>query len=426
MGACHSEFTPRQPLRAERGRDTASQCSSSSSTSSAASSISASSFEVDGCREMYSEMDTGKCPAAAEKRTSQGASWAGIGHVCRKGQHPKPCELPNQDSWSVQQLSSSRRVYGVFDGHGPRGHVVSDYVKKHLMTRVVKIAEVSDGQQQADDIIKAFLNLHDSILTKPLLRAQGSGTTATIAIHDYLSDTLSLHHVGDSTAAILRTAPGSRLECAFLTRDHKPEVPEESARIIAHGGDVRSQGGLYRVYKKRTAVPGLNLSRSLGDGEAHAVGVSAEPEASTYSLGLRDRWLLLCSDGIWEVLSRKAVAAIISEFEPEQCQAAAERLYAEARKLWIAGTHGEKCDDITVILVDLMYHHFQGTPKSTCAPAPPTRWTSAVTSPLKRTETATTSTSIGSLCTCPPQTSELSAAWMVEDLAPPAWNRMNS
>ncbi len=51
--------------------------------------------------------------------------------------------------------------------------------------------------------------------------------------------------------------------------------------------------GAHRVFRRGDDVlPGLAMSRSLGDLYAHAVGVTNEPVLSTYSLGDRDLFLV--------------------------------------------------------------------------------------------------------------------------------------
>jgi len=63
--------------------------------------------------------------------------------------------------------------------------------------------------------------------------------------------------------------------------DHKPELPEEKKRIIESGGrvdtyyDYNGQPmGPYRVWMKEQNIPGLAMSRSLGDLVAASVGCS--------------------------------------------------------------------------------------------------------------------------------------------------------
>ena len=70
----------------------------------------------------------------------------------------------------------------------------------------------------------------------------------------------------------------------MLTRDHKPDDPDERERITAMNGRIESYKGRYgenvgpaRVWLKTEQYPGLAMSRSIGDACAHSVGVSALP-----------------------------------------------------------------------------------------------------------------------------------------------------
>lgn len=57
-----------------------------------------------------------------------------------------------------------------------------------------------------------------------------------------------------------------------LSQDHKPSLPEEYKRILVSGGRVESykdsqgrQVGPMRVWVKNENMPGLAMSRSIGD-----------------------------------------------------------------------------------------------------------------------------------------------------------------
>lgn len=70
-----------------------------------------------------------------------------------------------------------------------------------------------------------------------------------------------------------------------LSSDHKPELPIEKKRILEKGGIVEpfedGHGnflGPDRVWASKQDVPGLAMSRSLGDEVAHSAGVIPTPE----------------------------------------------------------------------------------------------------------------------------------------------------
>ena len=116
-------------------------------------------------------------------------------------------------------------------------------------------------------------------------------------------------NTGDSRA-ILVTAEGEVLP---LTKDQKPDDPTEISRITKCGGRVKPRKnplngefiGPMRVWLADKESPGLAMSRSLGDYQAHTVGVTCEPVVTEYTLQQDDQIIVIGSDGIFEFLSNK-------------------------------------------------------------------------------------------------------------------------
>lgn len=72
-----------------------------------------------------------------------------------------------------------------------------------------------------------------------------------------------------------------------------------------------------RVWVLNQTYPGLAMSRSLGDVLAKKAGVIAEPEISCFTYdpegnplhrGLIPKWIVMASDGVWDVMSNEQVA----------------------------------------------------------------------------------------------------------------------
>jgi len=106
-----------------------------------------------------------------------------------------------------------------------------------------------------------------------------------------------------------------------ISRDHKPELPEEHARINKHGGRVEAYKdefghdfGPKRVWLKYENLPGLAMSRSFGDLCASRAGVIQIPEVKEYQLTKNDRAIFLASDGVWEFLEDDDVMNILIPF----------------------------------------------------------------------------------------------------------------
>ena len=74
--------------------------------------------------------------------------------------------------------------------------------------------------------------------------------------------------------------------------------------------------GPKRVWLKNQQVPGLAMTRSIGDMAATSVGVTAEPELKVFHpLSPSNKFLVIASDGIWDRLSNHEVMmAIVTKF----------------------------------------------------------------------------------------------------------------
>lgn len=101
-----------------------------------------------------------------------------------------------------------------------------------------------------------------------------------------------------------------------LTRDHKPDDPDEKARIESWGGFVcppHEEGLSSRVYlDAEFTMIGLAMSRSIGDHAVKNVGVIAEPEVKIFELEDKDQFMVMASDGVWEFISSQEAVDIVN------------------------------------------------------------------------------------------------------------------
>ena len=144
----------------------------------------------------------------------------------------------------------------------------------------------------------------------------GMGTTVTMAFH--LGAQLCVIHVGDSRA--------------YLYRDHELYQLTEDHTLVA---DMVRSGALQpdQVAEHRLRHTITNV---VGGSE---LGVKVEARALEVQGGDR---LLLCSDGLTEMVTNEAIAATL-EAEPAS-EAAAKKLLAQANA-------GDASDNITLIVV---------------------------------------------------------------------------
>lgn len=149
--------------------------------------------------------------------------------------------------------------------------------------------------------------------------------------------------------------PEGNIIAHALSRDHKPTLPDEHARISAAGGRVFAiqyspeETGPARVWLGHVDSPGLAMSRSLGDRVVHSVGVSSEPEFVLIEPdSSRDCVMVAGSDGLWEFISDKeAVEMALVARTPEE---AVLTLISIARARW--KREEQAIDDVTVIVAE--------------------------------------------------------------------------
>merc|ERR1740121_2999756 len=212
-----------------------------------------------------------------------------IGYACKKGKKP---ESPNQDSFFIMKVEGQCSIYGVFDGHGHKGHDISNFIKDNLPKILLQQPKLSSDPLQALSLtFEKTQHLIVQATRLKMLDASQSGSTVSVIYHDLAENILHVAHVGDSRCVLGRLkqeAPEEERvwDAVELTQDHKPNQPEERARIEAAGGRVIYDGGWnYRVYAKNHRGPGLNMSRAMGDlvGFFHA-GISASPDVQTHNV----------------------------------------------------------------------------------------------------------------------------------------------
>ncbi len=229
---------------------------------------------------------------------------------------------------SEQQSNEALPPFGLFvlaDGMG--GHqageaasaLASRVVTEHLISKVYLSllggAQRLSTQPSLTEVVAEAVSLANRAVNRSL---PGSGTTLTCGM--VLGSRLFVGHVGDSRAYLRRAAGEIRL----LTHDHSMV-----GKLVEIGQLTPEEAA---VHPQRNM-----LYRAVGQGGALDVDVV------TYALHKNDQ-LLLCSDGLWGVLSDERIWQII--------EAAPSPSIGCARLVEAANEAGGN-DNITVILVEI-------------------------------------------------------------------------
>lgn len=240
-----------------------------------------------------SPLSSGPAPKLARLHAQHNGD--GEGGARRSSFHSSsPTMLSSARNNATTPTGECMALFAVFDGHaGPR---CSKFLKDHFAKIFFDLKATRRGEIPIG-LYKAFAKAENQYCQ--IARAAGwpDGSTGVVAVvHGH---NLLMAHVGDSRAVMCRGK-----KAIELTSDHKPDRADETERILSVGGTVErtEMGG---------SIPRVNghlaVSRSFGDLRMKEVQryVSAEPEMSVLQLTPEDKFIILASDGLWDVLTNQ-------------------------------------------------------------------------------------------------------------------------
>jgi len=250
---------------------------------------------------------------------------------------------------------------GVFDGHGELGHRASKYCMRRIAESLTAegAPELKDKKSCSKALVKAFEDSNTMLAQKHLDWGNDGGSTAVGMVVS--GDKCVVANCGDSRIVVAtRARANAPLKAKDLSTDHTPLLPEEKARIEKAGGWVAQddEESEARVWLDRDMSCGLAMSRSLGDLAFKAIGVTATPEITEFTLTKANEFVVACSDGVWGVMSSQECVDIVAASQERQpgkelnAFLAAQEVIAEAARRW-KDEEGDYRDDITCIVLKL-------------------------------------------------------------------------
>ena len=196
-----------------------------------------------------------------------------------------------EDDYAVVEDFADRRgsLYcGLYDGHG--GRLAVDFVAKNLhgsIERELRSGPAGDAPLEA--MRRGFLKCDRQLLQCGAMQV---GTTVAVCLClPGPGGQIELHaaNAGDSRIVLISEHAPTRLSV-----DHVATDPVEVRRVQELGG---------RVVNQRVGSV-LAVTRALGD---HALksgsGLTADPHCVAHTCAVADRFVLLASVGLWDVLS---------------------------------------------------------------------------------------------------------------------------
>lgn len=294
----------------------------------------------------------------------------------------------NQDAMIVWEdfALEDAILCGVFDGHGPQGHLVARRVRDTLPLKLMSFlhspdetrgngrssncfklkmdtgdsfASVKDSPPEdplisvwRDAFLKSFKAMDKELRSHPAVDCFCSGSTAVTLVKQ--GSNLFIGNIGDSRAVLGSKGSGDTMIAIQLTVDLKPDLPREAERIKRCKGRVfalQDEPEVQRVWLPFDDAPGLAMARAFGDFCLKDYGVISIPEFSHRLLTERDQFIVLASDGVWDVLSNDEVVEIVSAAPTRS--SAARFLVDSAVREWKVKYPTSKMDDCAVVCMYL-------------------------------------------------------------------------
>ncbi|XP_055823110.1 probable protein phosphatase 2C 6 isoform X2 [Solanum dulcamara] len=303
----------------------------------------------------------------------------------------------NQDAMIVWENFCSRSdtiFCGVFDGHGPYGHMVARKVRDTLPFLLCSEWQVKSSGDQSntsengntnggshlddvldDDLIeameaesnqkfpeihlplkrsmlKAFRSMDKELKLHPTIDCFCSGSTAVSLVMQ--GQDIIVGNVGDSRAVLATRDKDNYLMAVQLTVDLKPNLPREAARIHKYKGRVfalQDEPEVARVWLPNSDSPGLAMARAFGDFCLKDFGLISVPDVYYHRITDRNEFVVLATDGVWDVLSNKEAVDIVAS-APSRATAA-RALVDCATRAWRLKYPTSKTDDCAVVCLFL-------------------------------------------------------------------------
>ncbi len=224
----------------------------------------------------------------------------------------------NQDSIFVSdmRLGSLPNLYIVADGMG--GELAGDYASAKCVETIIDSIKASTEKETVRIIEQAIQKANSIIFTESKSDSTKAGMGTTLVLATVIDNHLFVANVGDSR---LYVATASKIK--QITKDHS--VVAELVRT----GELDEDDA--RTDKRKNMI-------------TRAVGAESSITPDYFDVALKGReHILLCSDGLTNMVSDKDIFSILKEDSPIENRA--------AKLIELANNSGGK-DNISVIIVE--------------------------------------------------------------------------
>ena len=280
-----------------------------------------------------------------------------VGFKSRPGKSQAIANSHNQDQVKlINKVHNMKGVYMflVIDGHGSQGHLLSKRVKK-LFSSYFK--QSFPARPTEDRIKKSLLDSFEKTsadLASSNLDIVFSGATATAVVIS--GSSIICGNLGTCRAVLAKDLGG--WQSAVLTVDHDLKNLKEKKRMVSMNARIAKSVDMYGFNSEiffidKEDLPGLSITRSLGDKIGKYAGMLSIPDISSYSLTADDKFIIIGTENFWKALSPlEAVCVARLGWAHNSVEQSCDDLIAEAERKLIQSSRVK--DDLTVIVIFLV------------------------------------------------------------------------
>eukprot|EP01097_Dermamoeba_algensis_P010645 TRINITY_DN7941_c0_g1_i1.p1 TRINITY_DN7941_c0_g1~~TRINITY_DN7941_c0_g1_i1.p1 ORF type:complete len:566 (+),score=120.48 TRINITY_DN7941_c0_g1_i1:74-1771(+) len=268
---------------------------------------------------------------------------------------------------SICQTLGQKRVslFAIFDGHA--GPEVSRLCKNVFASQIFKLIVEYNGDVKKA-LMRSFHDVDKAALSSGQSHGWISGSTALVVL--LVGIELFVANAGDTEAIISKTNKKQASHATFtveiISEKHRTSNFRERDRIIRRGGIIEDEK-LFGALEVSRAIGDLPFRmpwckkwlsiNSTDSKEDEGKFLISEPHVYRRRLSATDEFLVMATDGIWDVLSYEEVAKSVynSIKSEENAFVACEKVVKKAIK---AGS----ADNCTIIIV--YFQHFSSSANS--------------------------------------------------------------
>ncbi|KAE9357020.1 hypothetical protein PF008_g3361 [Phytophthora fragariae] len=244
----------------------------------------------------------------------------------------------------VKATDEGVQINAVFDGHG--GARAVEHLRSSLCQHILAEVTSKNSSDEVSAIVKSAFSRCDEELKQSLLALPpnvrmskgycNAGSCAVIAL--FINSVLYIANVGDCAAVLGKISKETQgLQAVEVSVDHSCNNPHEAKLVVERSHDRNAirmskddqATGAGIVGVKRVAGS-LAMTRAFGDFylkcpelssapfKSKVPYITSEPSITTVYMDGSEKYVILASDGLWDVMTPQEAVHIVDKFDSEQ------------------------------------------------------------------------------------------------------------